>query len=75
MAKLIIPMPRNCLRCDVLKEWYGTERDTTFVRCHAGKCEMSGRPGNYVQSDTRPNYCPVIEEESEDKRPFVFAPR
>lgn len=75
MAKLIIPTPRNCLKCDVLKGWYGTVRNTTFVQCHAGKCEMPDLPGNYRKSDIRPDYCPLIIEEPESKKFFVFAPR
>ena len=59
MAKLTIPTPRNCLECDVLKEWYGTEINTTFVMCHAGKCTMFGCPGEYKTSNARPDYCPL----------------
>ena len=54
MAKLTIPTPRNCLECKVLKEWFGTERRTTHVLCHAGKCEMPGCPDEYEDSSARP---------------------
>ena len=69
MARLIIPTPRNCLECDVLKEWYGTERRTTHVRCHAGECEMPGCPGEYEKSSVRPIYCPLdITDDGGDNR-------
>ena len=68
MAKVIIPMPKNCLECDVLKEWYGTEKNTTFVRCHAGKCKMPMLPGDLEKSNLRPAYCPIIDEELQDKK-------
>ena len=64
-AKLIIEMPPNCLHCPLIKAWYGTERNTTHVRCHAGKCEMNGLPGNYEKSNIRPDYCPLSEESNE----------
>ena len=62
MAKLIIPMPKTCLECKILKEWYGTGKNTTLVRCHAGKCEMPMLPGDYKNSNIRPTYCPIIDE-------------
>ena len=69
MARLTIPTPHNCLECDVLKEWYGADGQTTHVRCHAGKCEMPGLPGDYMKSSMRPDYCPldVTDDESESR--------
>lgn len=69
MARLTIPTPRNCLECEVLKGWYGTERETTRVRCHAGECEMPGCPGEYEKNSVRPGYCPldITEDESTNK--------
>ncbi len=66
MAKIIIPMPKNCLECDILKEWYGIDRNSTFVKCHAGKCKIPMLPGNLIKSTFRPEYCPIIEEEMEN---------
>lgn len=74
MAKVYIPMPENCLKCDILKEWYGTDRETTFVRCHAGKCEMPMLPGYYKDSKLRPTYCPAIEEELQNEARRVCEP-
>ena len=75
MAKLTIPTPNNCIECELLKEWHGTIRNTTFVRCHAGECEMPDFPGNYSRTKNRPDYCPLIDEDAEERKPFVFAPR
>ena len=67
MAMLFISMPKNCLKCDLIKEWYGTERKTTFVRCHAGKCEMPMYPAYYLKCNLRPKYCPIVETKLSNK--------